>query len=349
MSVYFLAPPLGSEPAVEPPSPETVPTLALESLDGLRRIPLDGSTGWQALTDATDLDMPPMDVVTAAVPGVAGSMLLDVRAMERPVVVPIMAMAPNQSSVTHQVMMDAIRSLVDPLRGEFKLVGASARGERELRVVYTDGLRGSYGTSEAGLHWRKFGLRMTACQPFTSSRTDRLVEFATSGGAGPFLGTAGGVDMPWPRAISSSAVIGNNMRVQVTSEVPVYPTVELVGPMDSFTGTLEQAVMAEDGSYVRLGYYGDAPKWSVSVPGGIPAGSTLRLVTDPRAKSIRLGAGDPETTYNWTGELAAGRVARGSSFSPFYPGVNVLDVSAPGGTDATRVRIRWRELHRSIW
>ncbi|MCZ2837134.1 hypothetical protein [Modestobacter sp. VKM Ac-2985] len=270
-----------------------------------------------------------MDVVTSAVPGVAGSVLQDVRAQERPVFVPVLVQAPTL--IAHLDLLSGIRDLVDPLRGEFRIVGGTSRGERELTVVYTGGLEGSSGRDVSGVYWRKIGLTATACQPFAAARKDRLVEFATAGGAGPFLGSVGGTNALWPGAIASSAVIGENMRVQVTSEVPVYPTVELVGPMDSFTGTLR----LEDST---LPPFFGGQSWSVSIPTGVPAGSTLRLVTDPRARSIRMD-----------GQLAAGRVARGSTLRPFYPGVNVLDVSAPGGTEETRVRIRWRELHRSIW
>lgn len=333
MSTYFLA---SSTPLLPPDLPggpgrpiQERRKLTLESLDGRQRIPLDGSAGWRVLSGATGLEMPPMDVVTSAVPGVAGSVLQDVRAMERPVFVPILVQAPTL--LTHLDLLASIRDLTDPLRGEFRIVGDASRGERELTVVYTGGLEGDSGRDVSGVYWRTLGLTATACQPFATDRTDRLVEFATAGGGGPFLGAVGGVDAPWPRAISSSAVIGNNMRVQVTSEVPVYPTLELVGPMTSFAGTmrLEDATLPP--------FYGGA-EWSVSIPAGVPAGSTLRLVTDPRARSYRMD-----------GQLAQGRVALGSTLRPFYPGVNVLDVSAPGGTDATRVRIRWRELHRSIW
>ncbi|TYP82077.1 hypothetical protein [Blastococcus xanthinilyticus] len=344
MSAYFLASPR-SVPSVVRPTKEPVPKLVLESLDGRRRIPLDDSTGWKALAGATGLDMPPVDVATRRVPGVAGSVLDDVRAEERPLFIPIKVTARDRQNATHRALMDSLRALVDPLLGEFRVIGITATSERELTAVYTDGLQGDYGVDQAGLHWRKFGLRATACQPFAAARTSRTVEFQMAGAGGAFLGVAGGTDAPWPRALSSSAVIGEGMQVQVNSEVEVHPTLELVGPMTSFAGELSPLVTGDDGAVRVL----TDQAWSVSVPDGVPAGMALRLVADPRARSIRLGAGDPRTTPGWTGELAAGRVARGSTLRPFYPGLNVLNVSAPGGTTATRVRLSWRELHRSLW
>lgn len=331
MSTYFLSAPVGKPPAA-PRDPGPVLDTALESLDGTRRIPLDGSTGWTHLAGSTGLEMPPIDVATLPVPGVPGSVLQDVRVTERPIFIPILIDTVSTNHAIHLEALDAMRTLVDPLTGMFRIVGTTERGQRSLTAIYTGGLEGSDGRDERGLNWRKFGLTAVACQPFAEAREDRVVEFQNAGGGGGiFLGTAGGTNVPWPRALSSAAVIGDNMRVPVRSEVPVYPTVELVGPMESFTAT----VQLEDASLPP--YFGGAA-WSVSIPQGVPAGSTLRLVTDPRARSIRMD-----------GQLAAGRVARGSTLRPFYPGVNLMSVAAPGGTEATRIRVSWRELYRSLW
>lgn len=336
MSVYFLAPnPLLSGP--EAPAPIRVPTLALESLDGSTRVPLDGSLGWWRMDGATGLEMPPVEVVTGSVPGVPGSQLYDVRVQQRPVFVPIYA--EGVSHVAHLDMMDTLRQLVDPMTGTFRMVAVTERTEREMTVVYSEGLEGANGRTTQGLAWRKFGITAIACDPWAYDRADRLVEFEyVAPGAAPFIGAVGGTDAIWPTALASSAVIGLGMQVLVTSEVPVYPVLELVGPMDSFTGSLSPVLPG-------------LPEWSVEIPGGVPAGSTLRLVTDPRSRSFRLGAGDPATDPGWAGTavLAAGSVSLGSSLRPFFPGLNVLDVVAPGGTSATRIRLSWREAHRSLW
>lgn len=334
MSTYFLAAPLGATPPKPRPPREVVPKLVLESMDGLRRIPLDNSTGWKALAGATGLDMPPVDVITDRAPGIYGSAMSDARIDERSVFIPIRVTAPDQKIATHYSLMASLRELVDPLLGQFRVVAATAQGQRELTVVYTGGLEGEYGTDVAGLYWRKFGLTALACDPFAHDRVDRQVDFEVASTGTPFLGVVGGTDAPWPRMLSSAAVIGPAMQIEVRSEVPVYPTLELTGPMDAFTGTLSPVVERPDGSTVSLA----GREWSVSVPQGVPANSTLRIVTDPRAKSIRMD-----------GALAAGRVARGSTLRPFYPGLNVLSVAAPGGTSATRVRLSWREAYRSLW
>lgn len=331
MSYAFLAAPI-SHP-VEPGIPQPLLTLTLESLDGSRRIILDGSTGFTHMPGSTGLEMPPINLITAAIPGISGASLLDVRVDARRIFLPLFIGDGTGTQLEHLLRMDQLRSIIDPTTGMFRILGATTRGERELLAVYAGGLEGDDDEDRNGLIWNKVGLTAIACQPFAQDRRDRAVEFQVAAGeaGGAFLGTAGGTDTPWPRALSSSAVIGDNMRVLVASEVPVYPTLELVGPMDSFDSTMS----LEDTAAPP--FFGGT-QWSVSIPNGVPAGQTFRMVTDPRAISFRLDEAQ-----------AAGLVARGSTLRPFYPGVNVLDVAAPGADENTRVRIRWRELHRSLW
>lgn len=341
MSFAFLAAPVAPEPTT-PGIPQPELTLTLMSLDGGRRIVLDGSSGFTHMPGSTGLEMPPFDIVTTPLPGVPGSALQDVRVEERRIFLPIFVGTGTGSQLEHLLRMDDLRSIVDPLTGRFRIVGSTTRTQRELLAVYLGGLEGDDSEDANGLIWNKVGLTALACEPFARSRTDRVVEFSLGAEGGPFIGAVGGSDAIWPTSLGTSSVIGDNMRVAVASEVPVYPTVELIGPMDSFSATmsLENSALPP--------YFGGST-WSVSIPTGVPEGSTLRIVTDPRARSIRLGTGDPAETPGWTGALAAGRVARGSTLRPFYPGVNVMDVVAPGATAETRVRISWRELFRSLW
>lgn len=327
MSTYFLAAPLATGPPTPPRPTEPPPRLVLESFDGQRQIPLDGSTGWKAQAGATGLGMPPIEVVRSVIPGVHGSVQQEVRVGEREVILPLLLTASDRTLITHQAMVSELVSLLDPLTGQFRIVSTTPLGERQLTVSYTGGLEGAFGRDSYSRWWRKIVLTAVGCQPFAEARKPRSVEFQMSGGGGVFLGVAGGTDAPWgTRALSSSAVIGDSMRVQVTSEVPVHPVLELVGSMDSFTGTMA----LED---TALPPYFGGQKWSVSVPSGVASGESFRIVTDPRGTSIRAN-----------GQRAAGRVALGSSLTPFFPGGNVLSVAAPGGTADTRVRLSWTEL-----
>jgi hypothetical protein len=307
------------------PPVEMIPKLVLESMDGSVSIPLDGTSGWIRMPGATGLRMPPTEVISAPIPGVPGSLVQDVRTQARPIFIPIYGRSAAGVRSFYQ-MLDQLHSLIDPNTGSFRLVGMSDRSVRELVVTYDGGLEGADGADSEGLSWCKVGLRMTAHDPYAQALTDHRLEFRVEATPTPFLGVAGGTDTPWPRALTSSSVIGTGMPVVVDSEVPVNPVLELTGPSDSFTGDLSPESNV-------AGY-----EWAIDIPTGVPIGSTLRLVTDPRARSVRLD-----------GALAAGRIALGSKLPPFYPGNNVLNVSAPGSTEDTVIVLSWRNKFRSLW
>jgi hypothetical protein len=312
---------------------EPIPKLYIESMDGTVSLPLDDTTGLIRLPGATGLEMAPTEVISSSIPGVPGSIVQDVRVQSRPVFIPLYAYSVT-SQRAYRDLKDRLRSVVDPTTGSFKLVGATVRGIREMIVTYESGLEGNDEAGAEGVTWARFGIRATAHEPFARARTDRVLEYRVVSTATPFLGIVGGTDTAWPTMLSSTSVIGSGMPIVVDSEVPVYPTLQLIGSMTSFLGTLSPIVTNPNGTTTTI----TDREWSVSVPAGIPAGSTLLMVTDPRRRSIRLD-----------GALAAGRIARGATLRPFYPGTNVLNVAAPGGTDDTRIIVSWRDLYWSLW
>lgn len=269
------------------------------------------------LPGATGLNLPPRSLVTAATPGVVGTTLQEVRVGQREVFLPV-HLSSDVSPVSFLESLADFESVVVPA-GVVKLVASSHRGERELSVVYSDGLEGDEGRDASGSLWCRLGLKFVAPDPWWRDRTDQVVEFKVAEPSAPLIGPVGGTDAPWPGMLASSVVIGQGMEVTVRSAIDVFPTLELTGPMDSFTGSMDTG-------------------WSVQVPGGVPEGKTLRIVTDPRVRSIRLD-----------GELAAGLVARGSQLRPFSPGVNTLNVLAPGASSDTKLRLSWRGGWRTAW
>lgn len=326
MSTYYLAASRGLQTQPLPPSREMIPTLSLESMDGSKVIRLDGTMGWIRMPGSTGLEMAPTEVIRNSIPGVAGSLPVDVRMPARPIFIPLYGRSDTGQRSFFE-LLDQIRALINPLNGSFKVVGSSVRGVRELVVTYDGGFEGADGQDVHGLSWCKIGLRATADQPFARARKDTRLEFRAAEAQTPFLGIVGGTDAPWPGFMTSSAVIGDGMRIPVFSEVPVFPKLELVGAMNSFSSTLT----SENGD-------SSIGPWSVDVPLGVPAGSKFVMVTDPRTRSVRLD-----------GALAAGRVALGSAVYPLQPGGNTLNVAAPGGTVDTRVVISWRDLFWSLW
>lgn len=267
--------------------------------------------------------LPPSEVITETSPGMDGAWLREVRVGPREVFLPVFISSPDPVSQINALA--AFRRLVQPygdqgLDGTLKLVGSSHLGVRELSCVYLDGMEGEEGT-QGNLYWCTIGLRLLAVDPWPRARETRTVSFGVGSSGEVFITAAADSDgsNPWPRRLTSAVVIGEGMQITVNSEVPVWTDLTIRGPVDSFAGSMSTG-------------------WSVSIPDGIADGSTFQMVTDPRRKSIRLD-----------GEKAAGLVALGSVTKPFTPGLNVLDVVAPGGDAGTSLSLSWREAFWSLW
>lgn len=315
MTFFVLA---SVNPAPSTPAPEyDSRRLWLESWDGqvVLPVPLDdyphplvGQRGFLGL------GVNPTDISTAGTPGVAGSRVVDVIQVERPVALPLAFLADDQADLWATVQ--AVRDLTDPARsmtadGNFRIVCASSSGTRQLSLVYRSGLEGE-DSEESGTD--TMVLDCVAPMPYAADRFDQTSTFRLAADTAPFLGGIWGEVY-----LISSTVAADATPVQMESSVPVYPVIEITGPADSVLITAESGLR-------------------IDVPAGVPAESTLRIVTDPRAKSIRLD-----------GVLAAGMLARGSRLEPFGLGTTLVDVDAPGATADTLLRLTWRGLHRSLW
>jgi len=288
----------------------------LESWDGSVKLPIArerhrGSI--RLLTGGAGYEVAPSELALSSVPGAAGAVVTGVHTRPRDVLLPLQVHGRNQAAVWAEVQK--LRDLTDPERGmtrdgNFRLVCRSASGTRQLSLAYRSGLEDAV----EDLPWMKeYVLDCLAPQPFPQDREEQSKPFLLASGNAGFLGA------PWPPKLSSSAVMGAGTPVEMLSTVPVYVTAALTGPCDS--------VLIEGSNGLRL-----------DVPGGVPAGKTLRIVTDRRRKSIRLD-----------GAPAAGMLAMGSKAPPFPLGQTLLSVTATGATAATRLVLSWLGLHRSLY
>lgn len=316
-------------PTVNPPAPPyDSRNFWFESWDGAvtMPIPLEGIAKMIAQRGMLGLGVAPTDLATEGTPGVAGSRVVDVIERDRPVAMPLAFLADEQADLW--AVVQQLRDLTDPTHGmtpdgNFRLVCSSSSGVRQINLAYRSGLEGEdlehYGVDKAVLD-------LLAPMPYAQDREDQTVPFQLVSVPRPFLAPAG-TDHPWgTRQLSSSTIAGAATPVEMFSSVPVYPIIEITGPADS--------VLITGANGLRI-----------DVPGGVLAGDTLRIVTDPRgdgappyAKSTRLD-----------GALAAGMLARGSRLRPFSRGTTLVDVTAPGATADTLLRLTWRGLHRSPW
>lgn len=325
----FPAPPLlpETQPRVDPR------TLSLESLDGSVVIPLGQDVEHLLLGGATGLMLPPVDVVTATTPGMVGSWLQQVITMEREVFIPI-KFASEESYNAHIAEVGRLIDLIsgwDDITigqlGTFRLVASSPeQDDRVLNVTYKSGWEGVWGVAGgggstsgtlAGPTWEQIGLTLIAVDPWWRAREPQSVTFRTPAQNPVFLGS-GDNTHPWPRQISASEVIGNNMPILVGGNVPVWATVTV-------DGFVSQASISWPGT-------------SVNVPAGIPDGSSLVLVTDLRSRSARLN-----------GAIAWSSIAMGSTFWPLLPGVNSVSVDVGTSGPNTGLTLSWTPGWRSAF
>jgi hypothetical protein len=309
-----------------PQPPYDSRTLWLESWDGsvVMPVPIDDlpheMIGQRGILG---LGVAPTDLATEGTPGVAGSRVVDVIERDRPVALPLSFIADRQADLWATIQR--LRDLTNPMSGmtpdgNFRIVCTSSSGTRQIGLAYRSGLEGSdleyYGTDAAVLD-------LLAPMPFAEDRTDLTREYSLGGGALNFFAWDD-ADMAAPNfedlELAPDVILGEDMPLDITSAIPPYVTVEVVGP----TGP-GVVIEADTGLYL-------------SVPDGIDAGDTLTIVTDPRRKSIRLD-----------GVQAAGMIARGSRLNPLAFGQNLLSITAPGATSATRLRLSWRGMYRSLW
>jgi len=321
-SSFFVLASVRPAPRHEPAPPYDTRRLWLESWDGRTVIPLPRDVvrkGTIALRGMLGLGTNPSELITTATPGIAGSRVVDLVQRERPVALPLGWLGDTQAELW--AARQAVRDLTDPLRGmtpdgNFRLVCSSASGTRQLNLAYRSGLEDE-DTEYPG--WDQAVIDAIAPSPYAEDREEQAVTYRMTQPAIPFLAAAG-TDAPWgTRQLVSSRIADSETRVSMASAVPVYPTVEITGPADSVLITSDAGLR-------------------IDVPDGVAEGSTLRIVTDPRYKAIRLD-----------GAIAAGSLARGSRLVPFPLGTSTISVSAPGADESTTLRLSWRGLHRELW
>lgn len=292
-----------------------------ESMDGSVVVPLthQDTIGHVLLQSGfLGLGVPPVDVALGVTPGVTGAFVQDVTVLARDITLPLSVWGRTDDEKWRQVQV--LRDLTDPSRGmtrdgSFKLVAHSGSGPRELTVAYRSGLEGD-------MHGRvapeRIVLDLVAPDPIARARTDTLLSFPLLP-SGPFLTRSG--PYPWgTRRLSPSTIAGTDMQVVIRSGVEVWPILLLDGP-------------APDGARIQ-----SDDGLDLIIDGRVPDGSTLRIVTDPRARSARLD-----------GERAWGMVDRSSVLRPLAPGMNVMDVVSTGASASTVLRVGYRAGWRSLW
>ncbi|MEU2867745.1 hypothetical protein ABZ769_00845 [Streptomyces olivoreticuli] len=180
------------------------------------------------LPGPTGLDAPPVQATVTEYAGMDGGRLVKVRATSRRITLPLLLWAPNRPE-----LLALKRGLVAALVAEREpcvLRVAEADGTaRSIRVHYTGGMEGDEGNDGAGLAFTRYGLQLTAPDPYWYG-VERVETFRVHG-APAFLSRPAG---SWTPMLSDTM---NNPAAWTSPGMP---------------GVVLSDQRATDGQYTRL-------------------------------------------------------------------------------------------------
>lgn len=311
---------LAGIPVADRPVAKTYPlkesrTLGFRSIDGADLLPFTGSEFF-AKAGIEGLDLPPRELIRETVPGMDGSRIREIRIGEREIFLPLFV-ASGSSHAGYLDRRDQLATLFNHrglnyqiTEGTFDLVASSVRGERYLRCLYSDGMKGSLGQDNSGAWWESIGLNLLAVQPYWHGErweTPTIYKPADVS----FFGT-------FPPSLSASRALGVNMPITVKGDVPSWPSVDITGPATNVAVT--------------------GPGLSVSIPGGLLAGETATIITDPRKRDALFNG-----VRDWT------RIAPSDRYNAIMPGEQQLSVVLSGATPETTAKVYGDSLYERPW
>lgn len=282
------------------------------------------TVSWIPMAGIEGLHMPPREVVRGQVPGLTGSLLTEIRDVERPVSFPLFV-GSDDGHAAHLDQLHRLQSFLDftgvdyaSAGGTFDLVASSVSGERALRCVYLEGMEGSEGGS-SGSWWASFGLRLLAVDPYWHGDPWSTLTVRIPAPLGWMSAADGSYTTSWPGGITNSLAIGSHMPVDVAGDAPTWPSIEVVGPASTFRAQTSSGL-------------------DVSLIGGLAVGETLLVVTDPRGRDV---------TFNGVRDWS--RVAPGDRWEPMLPGRSSVTLTMADATEASSARLFGESLFKRAW
>ncbi|ARZ66916.1 hypothetical protein SMD11_1255 [Streptomyces albireticuli] len=284
-------------------------------------IPLTGSQGkdWPAvmlLPGAQGLTMPPVEVHGDSSPNLHGSIYRSSRYAQREVMLPVYLHGVDRRTLRR--LKDKLTDALDPQNGYcvVKFTEADSR-PRYLRCYYKGGVEGDEGEDSAGFHWARYGIQLTAHDPFFYSDAVQVAEW-TFGKGEPFLSTRQGL---FPLRLTQGLVSTPDLAVHNPGSVEAWPQWELRGPVRAFT--------------VRLG------EQSFAIPpssaDAVPAGRTLTIDTRPGHKVLR----DEQGTNYWP------RLAANPQLWALPSGPSRISVELAPGSAASSLRLSFQPRYKT--
>lgn len=196
-------------------------------------IPLTGlvSKDWPTIVmqpGATGLDTPPWELHSEDSPNLDGGMFRGARTTQREIMIPVFIYGIDRKTV-----IDLKRKLIaalNPRNGYCLLKFMESDGQaRYLTCYYKAGMEGNESEDTAGFKWVKYGIQMTAFDPWYYADTLQVAEW-TFGTGVPFFGAT--------KFLPFSMTVGlpqtNALPVVNPGDIEAWPVWEIAGPVNSF-------------------------------------------------------------------------------------------------------------------
>ncbi|MEU2513784.1 phage tail domain-containing protein [Streptomyces syringium] len=284
-------------------------------------IPLTGAQGqdWPALMmlpGAQGLTMPPVELHADSSPNLHGSIYRSARYAQREVMLPVYLHGIDRRSLRH--LRDKLLEALDPANGYCVLTFEESDSRpRYLNCYYKGGVEGDEGEDSAGFRWARYGIQLTAHDPFYYSDSMQVAKW-TFGQGEAFLSTGGSF---FPLRLEQGLVSSPELTVHNPGSVEAWPVWELTGPVRSFTFSLGEK--------------------SFSIPSAsaeaVPAGRTLTVDTRPGYKTL---VDDRGLNY-WP------RLAPNPQLWALPPGSSRVSVEMTPGSGAASLRLSFRPRYKS--
>ncbi|MBP2331218.1 hypothetical protein JOF56_011603 [Kibdelosporangium banguiense] len=279
--------------------------------DGWTQVLNDRPTGYRVHEGVTGLGAPPRQLVADTSPLVDGEVITDEWDMARTIMLPMTVWGPDNETFLARMRALAL-SLSAP--GELELGQADGR-RRRIRAHYAGGLEGDEAKDLGGdTTWARFVLSLRCPDAYWFDPTP-VTQLWQHSGSAAFLG-----DPFFPLRIGSSQVLGDTTTTN-PGDVISWPTWEITPPGSGLVlknrDTLEE----------------------LEVSGSIPAGRTLKIVTEPGKQEVSLS---DET--DWWDHLEGVPV-----FWPIQRGVNNISVTLTGASTGSSVSLSYNPRYKTAW
>jgi hypothetical protein len=227
---------------------------------------------------ATGLDAPPFELHADDSPNLDGGIFRDARAVAREIMLPIYLHGIDRRTVKQ--IKSRLVSALNPKKGYcvLKFVEGDAT-PRYLKCYYKSGMEGSEAQDQSGFTWKKFGIQLTAYDPYFYSDDVQVAQW-TFGGGQPFLSTT---EAFYPLRLNAGILSGSEVSVSNPGDVEAWPRWELTGPIKGFQFTSPE-IANPDGTKTNLSFGVTAPGDGSDVVAG---GRTLIVDTRPSFKSLK--------------------------------------------------------------